>query len=82
MKGGKVFVQLHSDEPLHECKVLGSAIGADEAEAVAAAMAKAGVTELATGPRPISETAMNHMIVSACFEMHIRRGLAAGGHGM
>jgi hypothetical protein len=69
MKGGKVFVQLHSDEPLHECKVLGSAIGADEAEAVAAAMEKAGVTELATGPRPrgaiaYTKTSCNRVIMS------------------
>ena len=52
MKGGKVFVQLHSDEPLLECKVLASAIGIDESEAVAQAMVKAGVTSLAEGPRP------------------------------
>lgn len=54
MKGGKVFAQIHSDEPLLECKVLASAIGIDEADATAKAMAKAGVKELVTGPRSIS----------------------------
>lgn len=52
MKGGKVFVQIHSDEPLHECKVLGSAIGSDEDSAVVAAMEKANVVDLVDGPRP------------------------------
>jgi hypothetical protein len=52
MKGGKAFAQIHSDEPLLECRVLASAVGADEADAIARAMEKAGVTELVEGPRP------------------------------
>jgi hypothetical protein len=51
-KGGKWFAQIHSDEPLHECKVLGSAWGSDEDSAVVAAMEKANVVDLADGPRP------------------------------
>jgi hypothetical protein len=50
-----VFAQIHSNEPLLECRVLASAIAPTEEEAVAAAMAKAGVTELVTGPRPRSD---------------------------
>lgn len=52
--GEETFVQIHTDESLLECRVLASAIGANEAEATAKAMALAGVTELVRGPRPIS----------------------------
>lgn len=47
-----MFVQLHSDEPLLSCKVLATAVADSEEEALAKAMAKAGVTELIEGPRP------------------------------
>lgn len=52
MKGGKAWAQIHSNEPLLECKVLASSTGDDEEDAIAKAMAKAGVTELIEGPRP------------------------------
>jgi hypothetical protein len=52
MKGGKFFVQIHSDEPLLECRVLASVIGPTEEDAILAAKAAAGVTELVTTPRP------------------------------
>ena len=52
MKGGKVFVQIHSDEPLLECKVLASVVGPTEEDAIMAAKAAAGVRELVTTPRP------------------------------
>lgn len=55
MKGGKTFVQIHTDEPLLDCRVLASAIGVDEADATAKAMQKAGVDSLVTGPRPRSQ---------------------------
>jgi hypothetical protein len=52
MTAGKAFAQIHSDEPLLECRVLASAVGSNEEDAIARAMEKAGVTELIEGPRP------------------------------
>lgn len=48
-------MQIVTDEPLLECRVLASAVGPNREEAIRAAMAAAGVTELVSGPRPISQ---------------------------
>jgi hypothetical protein len=45
-------VQIVTDEPLLECRVLASVVGPNREEAIRAAMAAAGVTELVEGPRP------------------------------
>ena len=45
-------MQIVTDEPLLECRVLASVVGPNREEAIRAAMAAAGVTELAEGPRP------------------------------
>jgi hypothetical protein len=50
--GEETFVQIHTDEPLLECRVLASVVGPNREEAISAAMAAAGVTELVEGPRP------------------------------
>ena len=52
--GEETFAQIVTDEPLLECRVLASVIGPNREEAIRAAMAAAGVTELVEGPRPIS----------------------------
>jgi hypothetical protein len=45
-------VQIVTDEPLLECRVLASVVGPNREEALRAAMAAAGVTELVETPRP------------------------------
>lgn len=45
-------MQIVTDEPLLECKVLASVVGPNREEAIRTAMAAAGVTELAEGSRP------------------------------
>ena len=52
--GEETFAQIVTDEPLLECRVLASVVGPNREEAIKAAMAAAGVTELVEGPRPVS----------------------------
>lgn len=55
--GDETFVQIVTNEPLLECRVLASAVGPNREEAIRVAMAAAGVTKLAEGPQPLSKLA-------------------------
>lgn len=56
-KGGKIFAQVVTNEPLVHCRVLGSAFGATEDEAISAAMEKAGVAHLAAATPTVGHPA-------------------------
>jgi hypothetical protein len=63
-------VQIVTDEPLLECRVLASVVGPNREEAIRMAMAVAGVTELADGPRPqaaiaYTKTSLNRVTVGS-----------------